>query len=95
MHENRKRSTSAVQAISSASEAARIAASIRSRSTQNITSVKPNKMLSAGLMRELVESVSEEEKLELVHAAKPEIANQSIDGKLEGLNREAYRINQE
>ena len=52
-------------------------------------------MLAAGLIRELVESVSEEEKLKFVHAAEPEIANQSIVAKVEGLSQEAHRINQE
>ena len=95
MHEHRKRSASAVQAISAASEAARLAASIRSRSTQKITLDDPDKMLAAGLIREPVESVIEEEKHEVLHAVEPEIARNSIVGKVEVFSREAHLINQE
>ena len=65
MHEQRKRSTSAVQAISAASEAARLAASIRLKSAQNITFMSANKKsgaVAAVAEAENFASVREEEK---------------------------------
>lgn len=60
MHEQRKRTTSTVQAISAASEAARLAASIRSKSAQTITFDKPNIKKAARLIREPAVSANEE-----------------------------------
>lgn len=90
MHEQRKRSTSAMLAISVASEAARLAARIRSKSTQYITFHKPDKKIAAEPIRELVVSVGEEEKHEVVHADQLESIH-----KIQSVSHEAQQIDHE